>query len=107
MIDLEMVCFQIISAVGEARSCFIMAIGEAKKGNFEEAERLIEEGGDHFSKGHDAHLTLLGGEIEKNFTNAHVLLIHAEDQLMSAEGFRILSHEFIDVYKRLDEKEKC
>ena len=31
-----------------------------------------------------------------------LLLIHAEDQLMSAEGFRIIAEEFIDVYKRLN-----
>ena len=35
---------------------------------------------------------------------AYMLLMHAEDQLMSAEGFRILADEFIALYKRIDEK---
>ncbi len=105
MIDLETTCFQIISAVGEARSSFIMAIGEAKKGNYEEAEKLMEKGGESFAEGHHIHLSLFDSEIEKDFGIGHILLMHAEDQLMSAEGFRILATEFMDVYKRLDTKE--
>ena len=31
-----------------------------------------------------------------------LLLIHAEDQLMSAEGFQTIAEEFIALYKRLD-----
>jgi len=27
--------------------------------------------------------------------------MYAEDQLMSAEGFKILANEFIDVYKKI------
>ena len=28
-------------------------------------------------------------------------MLHAEDQLMSAESFRIIAEEFIDLYKKL------
>ncbi len=105
MLDLEMIGFQIISAVGEARSSFIMAIGEAKKGNYDEAEKLMEQGAESYSQGHHVHASLFEGELDKDFGAGHVLLMHAEDQLMSAESFRILATEFIDVYKRLDAKE--
>ena len=44
MEGLELQCFQIISAVGMARSSYIEAIQEAKKGNFEEAKNMIAEG---------------------------------------------------------------
>ena len=44
MEGLELTAFQIISAVGTARSCYIEAIQEAKKGNFKQAEDLIAEG---------------------------------------------------------------
>lgn len=104
MIDLEVVCFQIITAVGDARSSFIMAIAEAKKGNYSEAEKLIENGLKSYEEGHHVHLSLFNGELEKEFSANHILLMHAEDQLMSAEGFKILANEFIDLYKRLDNK---
>ena len=32
-----------------------------------------------------------------------LLIMHAEDQLMSAEGFRTIAEEFIAVYKRFEE----
>ncbi|MFI3174117.1 MAG: PTS lactose/cellobiose transporter subunit IIA [Bacillota bacterium] len=102
MVDLEAVCFQIITNVGAARSSFVMAIVAAKEGKFDEADRLMEEGGEHFAKGHEEHLTLFASEVPKEFSAEHILLIHAEDQLMSSESFKILATEFIDLYRRLD-----
>ena len=58
MEGLELIAFQIISAVGTARSCYIEAIQEAKKGNYEAAEGLIKDGDEAFVEGHDAHAGL-------------------------------------------------
>ena len=33
-----------------------------------------------------------------------MLLMHAEDQLMSAENFRILASEFIELYQKIEAK---
>ncbi len=44
-------CFQLITYVGTARSCFINAIQKAKEGNYEEAEKMIKEGNDAFNPG--------------------------------------------------------
>ena len=40
----ELISFQIISAVGTARSMYVEAIQEAKKGNIQAAKQLIEDG---------------------------------------------------------------
>lgn len=101
MEGLELVCFEIISNVGAARSCFINAISEASSYHFEEAENLIKEGNDHFIKGHHAHANLIKLEANGELDNISLILIHAEDQLMSAESFKILSNEFISVYKEM------
>ena len=45
MEGLELICFEIISSVGMARSLYIEAIQEAKAGNFEQAQELIKHGG--------------------------------------------------------------
>ena len=83
MEGLELIAFQIISAVGTARSSYIEAIQEAKKGNFEGAEKLIAEGDEVFVEGHDAHAKLLQEEANGNSV-VSLLILHAEDQLMSA-----------------------
>ena len=106
MEGLELTAFQIISAVGTARSCYIEAIQEAKKGNYESAEKLIKNGDEAFVEGHDAHAGLLQKEASGEGGNINLLILHAEDQLMSAEGFKTIALEFIEVYKRFDaEKE--
>lgn len=101
MEGIELIAFQIISAVGTARSFYIEAIQEAKKGNFEEAEKMMEEGQKSFVEGHEAHSGLLQKEASGEGNVVCLLLLHAEDQLMSAEGFGIIAREFIDLYKRM------
>lgn len=101
MEGLELLSFQIISAVGTARSMYIEAIQAAKSGQFEEAEKLLEEGQQVFLEGHHAHAGLIQKEAAGEKCEFALLLMHAEDQLMSAEAFGILAQEFIDVYKTM------
>lgn len=100
MEGLELTCFEIISNVGAARSLFIDSIKEAKKGNFEKAQQLNDKGKKSFLKGHHAHTALVTNEAKGNGTDITLLLIHAEDQLMSAESFKILSTELMDICKK-------
>uniref|UniRef100_N2B7T6 PTS system, cellobiose-specific IIA component n=1 Tax=Eubacterium plexicaudatum ASF492 TaxID=1235802 RepID=N2B7T6_9FIRM len=100
----EMLCFQVITFVGTARTHFINAIQSAKAGNFDEAENLIKEGDSAFSQGHNGHADLLTMDANGELSGGMMLLMHAEDQLMSAENFRILAKEFIELYRKLEEK---
>lgn len=101
MEGLEMLCFQIISNVGAARSSYIEAIQKAKNGDFEEAQKLMESGQEQFMKGHEAHFELLQKEAAGTPVGGSLILVHAEDQLMSAEGFKIIATEMIENYKRI------
>ena len=101
MDELEMIAFKIISGVGTARSCYIEAVHASKAGDYEQAERLIAD--ESFVVGHEAHASLLTKEANEGQGSAVTLLIlHAEDQLMSAEAFKIIAQEFIDAHKRID-----
>ena len=101
MDGLELISFQIISAVGTARSMYIEAIQLAKEGKFAEAKEQIVEGEKVFTEGHHAHAQLVQQEANGEKVEFQLLLMHAEDQLMSAEGFKIIATEFIDVYERM------
>lgn len=48
--ELELLCFQIITYVGTARTHFINAIQSAKAGNYEEAGNLLKQGDEEFAK---------------------------------------------------------
>lgn len=99
MEGIELVAFQIISAVGTARSYYIEAIQDAKTGDFEAAQAKLEAGSQIFLTGHHAHAELLQKEANNELGNITLLLMHAEDQLMSAEAFKIIAEELIDVYR--------
>ncbi len=101
MDGIELISFQIISAVGAARSMYIEAIHLAKEGKFEEAQEMIRQGQETFIQGHHAHAELVQKEAAGEKSEYSLLLMHAEDQLMSAEAFGILAEEFVDVYKMM------
>ena len=67
----------------------------------ENTVKLIDEGNVVFNAGHDAHMKLLQQEASGEELPFRIILLHAEDQLMSAEGFRILAERFITVYQRM------
>lgn len=100
MEGIELVAFQIIASVGSARSSYIEAIQAAKSGDYEEAEKLMKSGDQEFNEGHHAHASLIQKEANQEKVELKLLLMHAEDQLMSAEGFKVIAQEFIDVYRR-------
>lgn len=127
--DIETICFQIISFVGAAKSAYIEAMHQAKAGNYEQAEALIAQGDEAFAEGHKVHLELLQSEAQSvvGHTEDNVgadagagadiqagagvgagtplLLVHAEDQLASAETVKVMALEIISLYKRLSLKD--
>ncbi|MGN1406622.1 MAG: PTS lactose/cellobiose transporter subunit IIA [Erysipelotrichaceae bacterium] len=80
---------------------YIEAIQEAKRGDFEAARKLIKEGEEIFTEGHKAHASLVQKEAQGEAVVPQLLLVHAEDQLMSAEGFKTIATEFVDLYERM------
>ena len=101
MENYELVCFQIISAVGAARSCYVEAIQAAKKGDFDGARELIKEGEETAIAGHHAHMDLIQKEASGENCKIGLLLMHAEDQLMCAETVKIMAEEMIELYEKL------
>lgn len=101
MENLEMKSFEIIANVGSARSFFIEAIQHAKNGDFDKADESMKSGAESFTLGHHAHSSLIQMEASGDAVPFSLILMHAEDQLMSAEGFKIIATEFIDLYKTL------
>lgn len=98
---MEMLAVQMITFVGTARSCYLEAIQAAKNGDTEKAEALMQEGKENFAQGHHAHADILAKEANGENVPITLILLHAEDQLMSAEGFRMIAEEFIDLYTKM------
>lgn len=97
----EIQALKIITEVGSARSYFIEAIRYAKNKNFDEAHKSLQLGDAHFIAGHKEHTHLVVQESRGEGVSMTLLLTHAQDLLMSAEAFKILASEFIDLYRVL------
>lgn len=101
MEGLELICFKIIFASGEATSCYMEAIQHARLGAFDLAAASIEEGQAAYVLGHRAHAELIQQEASGEGVTTTLLLLHAEDQMMAADTIKLMSEEFIANYKRI------
>lgn len=102
MKDIELVCFQMISALGQARSSYMEALVAIQKGEFEQAELLIKEGTEYRVKGHDVHFELLQQEAQGGVEKVPLLLIHAEDQLMTAEMLEVFAQQLLETHVKMN-----
>ncbi|MDE7310960.1 MAG: PTS lactose/cellobiose transporter subunit IIA [Eubacterium sp.] len=98
--DFEMVCVQIITNSGSAKSSYIEAIQKAKEGAADEAQRLMEEGDQFYLEAHEAHASLLTQEASGEKVAFSLILVHAEDQMASTEMAKVLAREFIELYHK-------
>ncbi|MEG1475135.1 MAG: PTS lactose/cellobiose transporter subunit IIA [Longicatena sp.] len=105
MMSSELEILEIISSVGQARSFYIEAIQEAKCKNYEECNTFVRKGNEMYAKGHHIHQRLIQQEAGGTKVELSLLLTHAQDQIMSAEAFKILCDEFVDIYRKFDELE--
>lgn len=104
MNEMELVAFEIISNVGMAKSLAMEAIREARSGNFEEAEKKIDEAKVFLLEGHHVHLGLIQNEANGKKLEFSLIIMHAEDQLISAETIKDLAIELIEMNKEIKNK---
>lgn len=100
--EMEIIFLQMITASGSAKSCYMEALYEAKQGNYERAQELLSEGDKQAIEGHKVHSRLISQEAGGEQIGAGMILMHAEDQAMSAEIIKIMVEELIELYKKLD-----
>lgn len=101
MENLELICFQMISNAGMAKSSFAESMQEAEAGHFDAAEEKIREGKDFLVNGHTVHAGLIQKEAAGEKTDLSLLLMHAEDQLISCETLELMAETFLRQARRL------
>lgn len=97
--DLEKIVFELIACAGDARSDAFEALACAKEGDFEEARRLINQSKETLAKAHDVQNSLIFSEASGNPVPVSLLLVHAEDHLMTAILAKDLIEEMICLHE--------
>ncbi|MEH6941112.1 PTS lactose/cellobiose transporter subunit IIA [Bacillus sp. JJ722] len=101
----ELDIFEIISHGGNARSLAYEALAAAEEFNFQEAENLIKQAEEELNLAHKTQTKLIQAEINGNKTEKSLLMIHAQDHLMTAISEQKLILHMIRIVKKLAPKE--
>ncbi|ADL07121.1 PTS lactose/cellobiose transporter subunit IIA [Thermosediminibacter oceani] len=104
MVD-ENSIFEMIAYGGNARAKAYEAAARARKGDFELAEKLLKEADEEMLKAHHVQTRLIHEEVQGKKHEVSVLLVHAQDHLMTAMAERSLIENMIDLFRRVRELE--
>lgn len=97
--EMQMTAFQIIAAVGGAKSLYVEAMHLSREGQFEEAEALIAQGDEMYGGASHLHMGLVQKEAVGEQLPFSLLLMHAEDQMLTTEVVKLMAVEIIELRK--------
>lgn len=96
---MQEVAFQMIAAVGEAKSLYVEAMYLSREGKFEKAKQKIVDGDAVYQTAHHLHFEVVQKEAEGVELPFSLLLMHAEDQLLTTEVVKLMAEEIIELRK--------
>ncbi len=102
---MQTIAFQIIADVGSAKAMYLEAIRVAKEENdFEAAKQFINDGVELATKAHSHHFEIVQNEANGQVVPFSIMLMHAEDQLLTTEVIKMMAEEVIDLHKKISDK---
>jgi PTS system cellobiose-specific IIA component len=101
MEGMEEISFQIIAAAGEAKTAIMAAIALAGEQQYEEAENQLKQAKEKFAAAHHVHFDLIQKEASGEKTELGLLLVHAEDQLMTTSMLYDVAEQMIGMYQKM------
>lgn len=93
--------FEIISHGGDARGFAYEALKAAKEGDFEKAKELLDKSEEEMTLAHNTQTKLIQAEINGQDLKMSLLMVHAQDQLMTAIAEKNLIEQMVEMYKEM------
>jgi len=100
----EMDIFEIISHGGDARGLAYEALELAEEFKFEEAAEVLARANEELGKAHKTQTRLIQAELNGNPCDKTLLMIHAQDHLMTAMSEVKLIEHMIRILKKVESK---
>ena len=98
--EVNLVGFEIVSYAGEARSKLLNAINEARNGNFDVSDQLIEEARESLIKSHNAQTKALSAEASGEDLELGFIMVHGQDHLMTTLLLSDIVQHLINIYRK-------
>lgn len=99
--DIEKYAVMVIAYAGDSKSASMEAIDAARKGDFEEVEKLFKKSDESLIKAHEVHTKLLVENARDGNKGVPMILVHASNHFSSAELSRDFSQQIVNLYKEL------
>nr|WP_278680181.1 PTS lactose/cellobiose transporter subunit IIA [Clostridium paraputrificum] len=99
--DQELIALNLISNSGPARTKAFEALHKAREGKYEEAKILLKESEESSLLAHNAQTELLQAEANGDNSNYSIIMVHAQDHLMTSILAKELIEEMVTMYKEL------
>lgn len=99
--DLEEVVMGLIINSGQARSLAYAALKQAKQGDFAAARAMMDQSRLALNEAHLVQTKLIEGDQGEGKMNVSLVLVHAQDHLMTSMLARELVTELIDLHEKI------
>lgn len=98
--ELQTVAFEIILASGDARTTIHEAFAAMRADDFDKAAKLLEDANESLVTAHQSQTGLLQKYASGETIIMEVIMVHAQDHLMTTMTLREVALEMLALYQR-------
>lgn len=102
--ELEQEIFEIISHCGDARGLAYDALKAARQKKIEKAKELLKKSQEELDLAHNTQTKLIQKEINGENLKMSLLMVHAQDQLMTAISEKNLIEQMVEMFDLIHSK---
>ena len=95
-----MLAFSMIAYSGEATDYYMQALHARNENNNSKIEELLKKGDESLHKAHTQQMDLIVKEANADDVPYSLVMVHAQDHLMTAMLLKDLTQHFINLYKK-------
>lgn len=102
--DMESTVMELIINAGEARSYAMQALYAAKQGKWSEVDEQLTASSAASKRAHDVQTMLIGMDEGCGKVPVNLVMVHAQDHIMTAMLAREMIEELIAIHRQLQTK---
>ncbi|WP_373760427.1 PTS cellobiose transporter subunit IIA [Streptococcus ferus] len=99
--ELQIAAFEIILNSGNARTIVHEAFAEMRSGNYDVAAQKLEDANNELLLAHKAQTDLLQEYASGTEIKIEIIMVHAQDHLMTTMTLREVALEMLELYKKV------
>lgn len=100
----QLIAFDLIAHAGDAFNHYFSAVELASDGQFDKADEEMLLGDQALNESHKSQTSMLTAEANNEDVAFSVILIHAQDHLMTTIMYSRIAKQMIELHKKITER---